>query len=210
MTTYRDRFQRNLLTLAEQNPSLHVRVENSVGEERLIKAEDGGLTMRAGSAYLESRVSPKKQAVRFARLFAEKSDRFIFLGCGLGYHINELLGAGGTGILVEQDIEIFRAALFVLEPEVTGRLLLLIGFPAEEAVRRIPHNKLAGSTVVAHPVSGRVSPRYYEGVGNAVRRKLKHKLASETTTGLSQRLWIRNVLRNIGSSHKGYRLLRRE
>ncbi len=209
-TTYRNRFQGNLLVLAEENPSLLARVENSTGEERLIKAEDGGLTMRTGSVYLESRVSPGKQAARFARLFAEKSDRFLFLGCGLGYHVNELLGTGGTGILVERDIKVFRAALFVLEPAVTRRLVLLIGLPADEAVGRIPVHDLAGSSVVAHPASGRLAPRYYEEVGNAVRLKLKHTLASETTTALSQRLWTKNVLRNIGSSYKGYRLLHRE
>jgi hypothetical protein len=209
-TTYRERFQRNLLILAEKDPSLLARVENSVVEERLIKAEDGELTMRTGSLYLESSISPKKQAVRFARLFAGKSDRFLFLGCGLGYHINELLGTGKTGILIEQDIEMFRAALFVLEPAIIGRLLLLIGFSAEEAVMKIPLPILAGSAMVTHPVSGRVRPRYYEAVGNGVRRKLQQELASEATVASSQRLWIKNVLRNVGLPHKGYRLLRKE
>ena len=208
-TIYRDRFQRNIRALAEEDPALHARVENTAGEGRLVKAEDGGLTMKSGSVYIESRVSPRKQALRFARLHKEGGDRFLFLGCGLGYHINELLGAGGTGILVEHSIEIFRAALFVLEPAVVGRLLLLIGLPAEEAVGKITYKKLAGSTVVAYPVSERVSPRYYKAVGNAVRRMLKQKLASETTTAFSQRLWVRNVIRNIGSPFKSYRLLRK-
>jgi hypothetical protein len=210
LTTYRERFQRNLFLLAEKDPSLLARVENSVSEERLIKAEDGELTMRAGSLYLESSISPKKQAVRFARLFAGKSDRFLFLGCGLGYHINELLGTGKTGILIEQDIEMFRAALFVLEPAVIGRLLLVIGFPAEEAVMKIPTPALAGSAMVTHPVSGRIWPRYYEAVGNGVRRKLQQELASEATVASSQCLWIKNVLRNVGLPHKNYSLLRKE
>ncbi|MBN2325013.1 MAG: motility associated factor glycosyltransferase family protein, partial [Spirochaetes bacterium] len=205
--TKRERFKKNLLTLADKDPSLLARVEQSVGEERLIRAENGELTIKDGSLYLESRVSPKKQATRFARLVAGKSEVFLFFGCGLGYHINELVGPQKRGILVEEDIEVFKAALFVLEPAVTERLLLLIGLPAKEAVSKIPYHELEDCSVVAHPISGRVRPRYYEAVENGVRRMLQRELASRVTTVSSQRLWTRNVFRNIGLWKEGYRLL---
>lgn len=205
--TYTDRFLENISCIAEENPVLFERVRHAGGADRLVEAQDGGLTMRIGTRYLESRFSPERNALRHARrvLTAHSGTEcavsvqktYIFLGCGLGYHINELLGRGGTGVLIEKDLELFRAALYVLDTGILRRLTFWIGLPKEEVIAKIQKLGLAGMKAVPHPVEARISSAYYGVIEDAIHKSRQEQKASDVTVSQSQRLWVKNVMKNL-------------
>jgi len=197
--TYTDRFLENISCIAEENPVLFERVRHAGGDDRLAEAQDGGLTMRIGTRYLESRFSPERNALRYARRVHSGTARgtYIFLGCGLGYHINELLGGGGTGVLIERDLELFRAALYVLDTGILRRLTFWIGLPKKEVIEKIQKLGLAGMKEVPHPVEARISPAYYGVIEDAIHKSRQEQTASDVTVSQSQRLWVKNVMKNL-------------
>lgn len=192
-----ERFYTNCSYIAGKYPSLIQQLERVGGEERLIEARDGGLTVKIGSRYIESRITPKQNAVRFAKEFKKRGKSFIFLGCGLGYHINELLGEGCTGVLVEQDLSMFRAALYVIDPPALSKLKLWIGIPMADVFKKILSLSLMRMVVVAHPVVTRISAHYYGGVEGAIRKRSLEQIASEVTVAESQKLWVKNIIENF-------------
>lgn len=194
---YIDRFHENLLHIHREHPALFEQLEEAGGDDRLVEAGDGGLTLQMGSGYVESRVSPRRNAVRFAGSVEKGEKQFIFLGCGLAYHINELLREGGRGVVVERNIEVFRAALHILDPRLLGRLKLLIGLPVDEVAGRITSFIAQRMTVVKHPASSRISPRYYGRVEDIIRNRRLERLASDVTVAESQKLWLRNTVKNL-------------
>jgi hypothetical protein len=197
---YIDRFHENLLNIHREHLALFEQLEEAGGDDRLVETGDGGLTLRVGSGYIESRVSPRRNAVRFAGSVEKGEKKFIFLGCGLAYHINELLREGGRGVVVERDIEVFRAALHILDPRFLGRLKLLIGLSVEEVAGRITSFIAQRMTVVKHPASSRISPRYYGRIENIIRNRRLERLASDVTAAESSKLWLRNTVKNLTRS----------
>ena len=206
--TYIERFLENISCIAEENPVLFERVRHAGGDDRLVEAQDGGLTMMIGRRYLESRVSPERNAIRRVRRARAGTARgnYIFLGCGLGYHINELLVGGGTGVLIENDLELFRAALYVLDTGILRRLTFWIGLTTEEVIAKIQKLGLAGTAVVPHPVEARLSSVYYGRIEDAIHKRGQEQKASDVTVSQSQSLWVKNVMKNLcllGSEGKG-------
>jgi hypothetical protein len=202
--TYTDRFLENISCIAEENPVLFERVRHAGGDDRLVEAQDGGLTMRIGTRYLESRFSPERNALRHARRVhsvparaGTECETYIFLGCGLGYHINELLGGGGTGVLIEKDLDLFRAALYVLDTGILRRLTFWIGLPKEEAIAKIQKLDLAEMKAVPHPVEARISSVYYGAIEDAIHKSRQEQKASDVTVSQSERLWVKNVIKNL-------------
>ncbi|MFW6138707.1 MAG: motility associated factor glycosyltransferase family protein [Spirochaetota bacterium] len=186
------KFQQNLHFLRSTDPLLYQRVLGSGGEELLEKASDGTLTLRVKNQYLESRYHPSEAAARYIPQDIPAGSSVVFLGSGLGYHINHLLKRGSyRGVLIEKDLRIFRAALFVLEPRLLQDLTLLI------AAQKVKKKGQATLYIVKHPGCTRVYRNYYNYVEKLLLEELKSTVASSATTRAYGSLWIKNIVYNL-------------
>jgi hypothetical protein len=239
-------FLANMASLREKYPGLHARVSgaaagvfsnagrpsggSSSGGFVIETAKDGGFTLRKDRAYLESRFEPERNALAYLRdahgagatigasVAADVSATVLFLGCGLGYHINALMrgenrpregfpwdgspgdedgGNAGRFILVERETAVFSAALSVLEPDLFPRLLPLVGLDEDDVLGRLEDLAPGRLAVVRHPHSTRLHARYYAGIENGILSRLKGALASSVTERANRRLWVKNILRNV-------------
>jgi hypothetical protein len=211
---HKRRFISNLDLLRGIDPRLHEKLLSPAAGVALEMSEDGLLTAKKNGIYLESRTRPGRNARAYLERAPSGAETFVFLGGGLGYHVNALLGqalrkeAGGggrpvAGILVERDLDLFRASLNVIDPEFLPRILPLVDLEpddVQEAIRRLALRRVF---VVKHPLSARLSGGYYAAVERSLLSKLKTTLATSVTERANRRLWTRNILKNL--SHAGGR-----
>jgi hypothetical protein len=214
---------------------------SSAGGLAIEIGKDGGLTLRKNKVYLESRFEPERNALTYLRdehaagaaagveevaaagaaagveevaaAGAAAGATILFLGCGLGYHINALLRRensqsdrlswkDGSGkrrryILVEREIAVFAAALSVLEPSLFPLLLTLVGLDEADVLERLKGSSPGRLVVIRHPHSTQLHIRYYAEIEKGILGRLKETLASSVTEKANSRLWVKNILRNI-------------
>ena len=207
------RFISNLDLLRGIDPRLHEKLLSPAAGVALEMSEDGLLTAKKNGIYLESRRRPGRNARAYLERAPSGAETFVFLGGGLGYHVNALLGqavrkeAGGgrpiAGILVERDLDLFRASLNVIDPELLPRILPLVDLEPDDVQKAIRRLALPRVFVVKHPHSARISGEYYAAVERSLLSKLKTTLATSVTERANRRLWTRNILKNL--SHAGGR-----
>jgi hypothetical protein len=196
------RFQGNLSYLHSHYPTLHEKLIRRSPEAVVTLAPTGQLTLKLRGTYVESPYDPGRESdvVR-----STEEGPILYLGSGLGYHINRLQGRERRGsALVEWDLDVFRAALYVLEPAALRNLLLYVGADMQVLERDIP--ELVGTgrmRVVEYKRSVRLHRQYYDEVRALEADSLKSSHASNLTTKASMRLWMKNVLRNLSSLKSG-------
>ena len=181
---------------------MYRRLSKRRAEIGLKQTKDGHLNLQLQGRYLESPYG-----------YETKSDSdpvtgegpVIYLGSGLGYRINRMQAtAGGESVLIERDPDVFRAALYVLEPAVLRALVLYVDTDTQVLAREIP-GLLRGRRVhiFQHRRSVQLHRHYYDEVLTLINDALKSILASDVTAQASRRLWLKNVLRNLASLGRG-------
>ncbi len=168
------------------------------GTPRFERAKNGGLTLKVDEVYIESRFNPQEENRRLFENHRNPKSRFyIFLGAGLGYHINLLLGGEDAGaLLVEQNRDIFRASLFIIRPEVLRRLVPLVGTDADRISEEIGTFLKEEVIVVPHRRSMQGRKQYYGRVSGIIKNRISEMAASRLTGEKAKKLWLKNVLRN--------------
>ncbi|MGQ9615111.1 MAG: motility associated factor glycosyltransferase family protein [Spirochaetota bacterium] len=197
---YSKNFRKNLSYLKTTYPPIYRTLLERKTRPELILAEDGNPTLFLDGLWVESRYRPKENALRFVPEDNDPEKTIIFFGSGLGYHINFLL-QGGTarGVLIEENIDIFYASLFVLEPLVLRRLVPLVscdGVYVQKYLRAICKGT---SEIVSHMGSVQFNRSYYKTLAGFIKDTLKRQIASEITTRAGRRLWLKNILLNLSS-----------
>jgi len=174
------------------------------GRPRFEPAKNGGRTLKVGGVYIESRFNPEEESRQlYENLRARESRFFIFLGAGLGYHINLLLGDERTGgILVEQSRDIFMASLFIIRPDVLSRLVPFVGIDADRLAGEISVLLKEDSIVVPHRRSMQGREQYYSRVGGIIKNHIRGIAASRLTGERSKKIWLKNALRNCTSNRR--------
>ena len=112
---YKRNFNKNLAYLRSTNPSVYDILESSAVSPSMESAKDGSLTIKVNGVYLESKYNPSQHSLRQidGRTGWEKT--VLFLGCGLGYHINEFLSRYRLKcIVIEKYPYVFKAALYII------------------------------------------------------------------------------------------------
>jgi hypothetical protein len=180
--------------IAHTSPSLHTQIRSLDNPPNLEKALNGGYTLKLAGVYIESRFDPEKENRAFERYGG--AGFFVFLGAGLGYHLNHLLEEGTAGVLVEKSLEIFRASLFIILPEVLQRLRLFIGIDADAMSGEIGVFLSRDVVVVPHRRSIQVNERYYEKITRLMKDRINETEASRRTDMRTRVLWLKNVLKN--------------
>lgn len=84
-----------------------------VSADRVVEVgRTGSPTLRAGSIQMHSRYNPEEEARRLvdsARL--DEGRPVLVIGCGLGYHILELLARGHAVMVIESELDIVKLAV---------------------------------------------------------------------------------------------------
>jgi hypothetical protein len=197
----RTHFRKNFSHLRVNYPELYEKILTRCPEIGLIRARNGDLTLKIRGRFIESPYDPLRDAARpVAEELTPTKRTLIYLGSGLGYRIN-----GGPheprgvepAILVERDIDVFRAALYIIEPQVLQHLVLLIDLDVKQVERRLSNIVTLGAVVIEHDRSVQLHREYYHAVRQIINRRIREKVASEMTTRATMRRWISNVVMNL-------------
>ncbi len=199
---FRKNFTKNLTHLKSIEPSLYKKIAGRKIKHRFEPTMEGSLTLNLNGLYVESRYRPRENAPRFLPHGIDEKAYIIFLGSGLGYHINAALkDKVKRGVLIEENPEIFCASLFVLEPELLCRITLIVA-SSEECVReKLSALTFGGPTVVRHAGSVQFNLPYYRAIEEMIKSLEQTRRASYITGKASRKLWLRNVLLNLSAIH---------
>jgi len=197
---YRKNLRKNLSLIKEKDPSLYSRLFNLDVEEFLEESKDGALTLRIRNLYIESRYNPIKGSSRYIKKSIKANSFFIFIGSGLGYHINTLFKAiRFNGIIIERDINIFKVACYIIEPECLKNLILLVGKKDKSIVRiikNLPGNRVQ---IIRHRQSYGLNKAFYNSIEGLINKSIEGSIASNITEIGFKRLWMRNILKNLAN-----------
>jgi len=203
----RERFEENLTFLRNFYPTLHKKLYSLPEERGLEVTSRGTLTLKINGRYVESRYGPsqdhaltedvEKQGLQTGRPVA-------YLGSGLGYAINRSHRIGCRSILVERDAVVFRAALYVIEPEILRELELFIDEDFSALEKTLSHSAEADVRMVEHGRSMQLHADYYRQVKKVIENARGAFVASSMTELATMRLWLKNVLRNILTADHPY------
>lgn len=195
---YRNNYRENLSHIRNTDPLLYGLLSESGGEPSFEPTKDGGLTLKLNRTYLESRYHPKKSALRHLHKEEERGFFLLFLGSGLGYHINAALkGKRRKGVVIEKDVQVFKAALHVVEPEVLQKVTPLVALPLDRVLKRLASLVFQTASVVKHSQSINLSISYYTRVEEFLLRRMRELTASKVTEEATHLLWVRNILKNM-------------
>jgi hypothetical protein len=195
-----DNYRTNLAYLKKTDWVLYEKLRHAAFEPVFEITRDGLLTLKVKGRYLESGFEPEKHAVRLLPENIEKKHgtHFIFVGCGLGYHINAFLRKGDHRCsLIEESVDIFKAALHVLDPEFLPKVVLLVGLEPGAVLEISAQLNEDRIEVVRQPRSVTLGEKYYLFIERSLHRKLGERLATVVTERYMRRLWLKNILKNV-------------
>jgi hypothetical protein len=203
MSIYED----NLTALRSAFPGFTGEMECSYGvseEMEIIPTPSGHPTARLDGKYLHSARDPQREARRAVSSQELRRSRIcVFLGFGLGYHVEAYLGEGEEdriAIVVEKEPALFLQALSHRDLTAlfySGRVTLLLDTPPRDVIPLLGSS--GGSRIALLDVAGRSgrSGEYYAKVRETV---INHRSRGEvnlSTLNRFGRLWVRNLARNI-------------
>jgi hypothetical protein len=203
----RERFEENLTFLRNFCPTLHKKLDSLPEERGFEVTSRGTLTLKKNGRYVESRYGPLPDHALtedVEKRNAQSGRPVTYLGCGLGYHINRSHRIGSRSILVERDAVVFRAALYVIEPEILRELELFIDEDVSAVEKTLSHSAEAGVHIVEHGRSMQLHAAYYRQVKKVIENARGAFVASSLTELATMRLWLKNVLRNILTPDRPY------
>ncbi len=194
---YRTYFTRNIAFIRQNLPGLYESTLRDIKEPRFEKARDGSLTFKKHGIYIESRHSPAKRSIHYLDRDYTENSLLIFLGSGLGYHINALLQKGSYRcVLIEKDPEIFVASLHVLDPQFFPLFRFFINEEPEEVIKKLSPSLEKTHYFIKHAQSIDLHIDYYRQIEESVRKRSREQVASSVTERKMRRLWIKNILKN--------------
>jgi len=200
-------FETNLAALATHSPEVAERLRSVEPRADVVFSPSaaGALTARAGQTRLHSTYDPEREARRLvAGVVSADTTVCVILGIGLGYHAQELQSSHPDLPLaiVEPDLPLLAAVLrardlaaLLASPE----LRLLLAATPEEVAAAVEALPLANVAIVAPASIRALDPEYYRRVEAAVNAAADRKQINVNTLARFGRLWVRNLLRNVGS-----------
>ncbi len=202
---YNNNFNKNLAYLRNTNPSVYDILERSAINPPMEAAKDGSLTIKVNGVYLESKYNPRQYSLRHIEGRTGWEKTVLFLGCGLGYHINTFLSRYRSKcVVVEKHPYVFKAALCIIEPEYFKSVVPIVGFAIDDLIEKLRPLFSEKFSIVRHPPGVKLDPEYYDSVEKFIGRKLKERLATDTTEIRTGGLWLRNILKNLSHLGAGY------
>lgn len=164
------------------------------------QARNGSPTLVVGGRYVHSRHAPEREAARTMEPLARREPpAVVFLGAGLGYQADYLLG----------HTHLTRLVVFEPEPELVGLAgrfgrpvfdeanpRLLVVSNAEQLASLLPQLAAEGFEVVDLPGRTNGDPAF-DGAREALRAFSDRLDINRNTLQRFGRLWVRNLCRNL-------------
>ena len=203
--TLEKRFNQNLKIIQNRNPELFKKILNRKTRINFVTAKNGLATFKYKGLFVESKINPGR--IGIDKIYStikndQKGGILIFLGSGLTYHINHLLGElygkyNVKAILIEKELDILTAAFFIIEPYVLEKLIVVSGGNYDETIDKIKNLNFSKIRIIKHPISTKLHREYYSYIESYIRGRIREETASSITTENQKKLWERNILRNI-------------
>ncbi len=179
--------------------------DNPADSIELIEGRGGKPSLRVAGKLLHSKLDPEREARRIVEQALDSSAQVhIFLGFGLGYHIEAYLQryTESLAVVVEQNPAILRRAMETRDLShllVDRRLQLLLRPDIDELRGFLAPFSQKSFDLVALDQFTRSAPGYYRGVGQAVEEIGPRRRVNMATLSRFGRLWVRNLARNLSS-----------
>lgn len=163
----------------------------------------GTVSAQLQGRWVHSKHNPYREAERLIdSSFRESTSHLaVFLGFGLGYHIEEFFRRTpqGEALIIENRPELFLKALSArdLRSLFSRKISLLIGLSEEELPAAIaPLIQRSHVIVPLVPVT-QCSPEYYLFAKELIKNERSRKQVNSTTIKRFGRRWVRNLARNV-------------
>jgi hypothetical protein len=199
-------FARNAAHLERLFPGLSeevLRPAKPPSDFHVVPAKSGAPTAVLNGVYLHSKHDPIREAERLVhhQLSAEGGS-CVFLGFGLGYHVEAYLrhNPTGTAIVAEPDVQAFAAALQsrdMIRAFPAGRTSLLLGTSPEAIMQALERTGARRVEVFQLRSVYQRHANYFDRVGAVIRSYLSRREVNVNTLKRFGRLWIRNLARNL-------------
>jgi hypothetical protein len=207
--TRSETFEKNLLFLARRFPHLRAKLDREKpgpGGFALLPADKPNILYR-GRPYHAPRDAEREALSLVDGTSVRRGQVFIFLGIGMGYHIEtfrRLYGSpeGLTLIAVERSLEAFTLLLGSRDISFLEGVTLFVGERAElvEAwFEGMSPLRFTGYRIIR--LRGAVAPfaGYYRRLEASFRRAMAGKLSDVLTRFAFEGLWMKNIVGNVAS-----------
>lgn len=207
-------FSHNLAILRTVSPELAQQVENLPADRAIsllpagqsawtakVRCEDGAEVL------LASGHDPRREAKRWCDSLeiAEDKHAVVVVGCGLGYHVAELLSRrrGGLVVVLEPSLAVLHAALrcndFFKDLAVRRLVFVVAGQRSDLFAPLAPHNVelMLGTLLTQHPTSGRIWPKACSEMHSTFTEYLYFVRCALATTLKISAISCDNVLHNL-------------
>lgn len=216
-------FQKNIDALAARDYDLAQRVRNTVvrGDYRLIRGETGqpNVLVKSDSEWIAfyDNSDPEKYAAQYIdRLNVKHAPLAVFLGLGLGYHLDYFMRSRGEAlgtkeiVIFEKEMELFRLALEV--GDFTGlfdhpHIHFFVGLDQpEEGFARLhrdvfmrEYNHLRAAKIIPLPASVMLDGKYYVEVVETVKRVLVDIMLVVGNDPFDSFVGLENIFANLNN-----------
>jgi hypothetical protein len=201
---------KNLSLLALRFPSLRDRLDREKPEPArggfaLVPAAKPNILYR-GRPYHSLRDAEREALSLVDGLSVRPGQVFIFLGIGMGYHIEAFKrhygGEGLTLIAIERSLEAFSLLLRTRDISFLEGVALFVGERAERVeacFEGMSPYRFTGYRVIRLRGACTAFPGYYRGIETSFREAMAGKLSDVLTRFAFEGLWMKNIVGNVAS-----------
>ncbi len=202
-----NQLKKNIDFLKKNYPDIYLRIKNYNPPEdyRLITSPKTNILYRRRSVH--SAMAPEKEAENLIKgVPAFKNIIFMFLGLGLGYHLNYFLKlcknitSSCKVIVIEKDISLFMLMLQAVDITFLKDVTLLVDPALDELnwlFQKIDPVSFSGYRIIRLPGAYNIHRKFYTTVENTFKEIIGSKLADILTRFAFETLWLKNAFENI-------------
>ena len=199
-------FGKNRKLLSSINPSLLRRVPPPESSAPYRLTRNPKLNILLGDRSFHSRTDPENEAARLVQdLNVQEGSVYLFLGIGLGYHIQLFKERyahvkGVNVIAVERSAEAFALLLAHRDASFLQGIQLHVAESPEEvelSLRMLESLSFRGYRIVRLRGSCALFPGYYDRIESAFKQIMAGKLSDLLTRFAFETLWMKNIVKNL-------------
>ncbi len=175
--------------------------DTSSGHKTLLCQCDGQ-TIRLHSAY-----DPVKEAKRQVSSFDPgRATHVIICGLGLGYHLEAMRERfpGVELVVVEHDSEVIELARGTSPQILKGSVIIRNISQVQHVLEHVEMSSFRGARVYRHRSSYQLYPDFYEVVASDIQQYFSSRISDLLTRFEFEKMWIRNIFKNMHNLEKGY------
>ncbi|MCP5462087.1 MAG: motility associated factor glycosyltransferase family protein [bacterium] len=207
-------YEKNIALLARHQPDIAEQLQNTfktISDSQLpevIPSRKGNLTIKYNDSLLHSVYDPVTEAQRFVDgLSFDDHINIALLGLGMGYHLLELVKRSSHRdfiLVVEENTALFKT--FLEHVDLSGfyahcKLYFAVHKSGMDIFRGLQGCGLTilanGITVIKHPATCKISPEYYQAVGEKIKDIFEWSRINTMSQITSSRQYAENIFENM-------------